>query len=191
MQAAYRKERSTVDNILILQELFYHYRYKKGKQRKIMEKMALYYGFLDLRKAFDTVPRDKLFGKLRQMGITGKMYRVIKNLFRSNRARIRIGEYETDSLIVKSRVTQGSKLGPILFHIFINDLLEELNSSNLGVSMLTLKITALGYADDIVLLADSPRNLQALINICQSWSRKNGMSFNTDKCKVMVLNTYT
>ena len=41
-QAAYRKKRSTVDNILILQEAFYYYRYKKGKERKVKEKGALY-----------------------------------------------------------------------------------------------------------------------------------------------------
>ena len=73
-------------------------------------------------------------------------------------------------------------------NIYINDLLEELNSSNLGVTMPRTKITALGYADDVVLLADSPSKLQAQINICERWSRRNGMSFNTTKCKILALN---
>ena len=63
LQAAYRKGRSTVDNILIVQEVFYHYRYKKGKHRKTKEKRALYFGFMDLTKAFDTVPRENYFKK--------------------------------------------------------------------------------------------------------------------------------
>ena len=66
MQAAYRKRR-TVDNILLLQEVLYYYRYKKGMQRKIKNKLPLYLAFMDLTKAFDTVPREKLFkncGKL-------------------------------------------------------------------------------------------------------------------------------
>ena len=50
------------------------------------------------------------------------------------------------------------------------------------------QVTALGYADDIVLIADNPQKLQAQINICERWSRQNRMSFNTDKCKVLALN---
>ena len=177
-----------MDNIMILQEVFYNYRYKKGTQRKIKEKTALYFGFMDLAKAFDTVPRNKLYKKIWKLGIKGKIYRVIKDLFSSNKARIRIGEYESESIKINSGVIQGSKLGPILFNIYINDLLEELNSSNLGVAMPRTKIAALGYADDVALLADEPSKLQALINICERWSRRNGMSFNTIKCKILALN---
>ena len=72
MQAAYRKRRTTVDNILILQEVLYYYRYKKGMQRKTKNKLPLYLAFMDLTKAFDTVPREKLFKKLRKVGVRGK-----------------------------------------------------------------------------------------------------------------------
>ena len=83
---------------------------------------------------------------------------------------------------------QGSKLGPILFIFYINDLLQELNDSNLGAAMGNLIISTLGFADDIVLITDCPKKMQKLLNICNSWCSKNGMSFNIDKCKIMVLN---
>ena len=38
------------------------------------------------------------------------------------------------------------------------------------------------------LLADKDKNFKRLIDICAEWSKTNGMSFNADKCKVMVLN---
>ena len=51
-----------------------------------------------------------------------------------------------------------------------------------------LQISSLCFADDIMLITDSPNKLQKLINICGEWSIKNGMRFNIDKCKVMTLN---
>ena len=116
VQSAYRKRRSTADNILVVQEIFYTYRYKKG-QGQPKDKRALYMGLIDLAKAFNTVPRAKLFMKLGKAGVRGKMHRVIRDLYTDNRATVRIGEYETKGFEIKSGVMQGSKLVPILFNI--------------------------------------------------------------------------
>ena len=188
IQAAYRKGRSTADHILVLQELFYHYRYTKIGLRNKKGMVPLYMAFMDLTKAFDTVPRKLLFQKLRIAGVGGKMLRVIKNLYSNNRAKVRIGDYESEYFNINSGVMQGSKLGPILFNIFINDLLVELHNSKAGAKIGRCYISALGFADDVSLVADRPEKLQALIVICGKWAEKNGMSFNISKCKAMVLN---
>ena len=85
-------------------------------------------------------------------------------------------------------VLQGSKLGPLLFNLFINDLLECLNTSNLGATIGDIQVSALGFADDIVLVTDCPKKAQKLLDMCQSWAKANMMNFKTSKCKVMVLN---
>ena len=186
-QSAYRKGRSTIDNILVVQEIFYTYRYKKGLGQ-VTDKRPLYMWLIDLAKAFDTVHRSKLFKKLGKAGVRGKLHRVIRDLYTDNRAAVRVGDYETKSFEIKSGVMQGSKLGPTLFNIYINDLLEELHASKLGVRMITITVSALGFADDVLLIADDPSKLQALLDICGTWSSQNEMPFNIKKCKVLVLN---
>ena len=67
-------------------------------------------------------------------------------------------------------------------------LLCELEKIGFGATIGSLHITVLGFADDIVLISDDPKNLQELLNFCQSWSIKNEMTFNISKCKVMIFN---
>ena len=51
-----------------------------------------------------------------------------------------------------------------------------------------IQVSALGFADDIVLVTDCPKKAQKLLDICQSWANCNMMTFKSSKCKVMVLN---
>ena len=187
-QVAYRKSRSVYDHLLVLHENFLEYRFYKIGPRGGTSKKPLYLAFLDLKKAFDTVIRNLLFQKLCAAGIRGKILRVIQNLFSNNPANVVINGLLSPEFVINRGVLQGSKLGPILFNLFINDLLEELNQSNLGAYIGPLHFAALGFADDIVLISDAPWKLQKLLDICSSWALKNGMTFKTSKCKVMILN---
>ena len=188
-QAAYRKRRSTCDHLLAIQEIFLHYRFNKIGPRGGIGKQLLYLCFMDLKKAFDMVPSHILFAKLKSIGVDGKILNIIKDLYDNNEAVVRVGDYISDPFTIETGVMQGSKLGPILFLIYINDLLQQLEDSKLGVNIWGIIISALGFADDIILIADRAGNLQKLIDICSEWSKLNGMSFNIDKCKVMPLNS--
>ena len=83
------------------------------------------------------------------------MFGVIRDFYSNKKAGVLIGQNLFPEFDTLSVVLQGSRLGPILFLIFINDLLEKLNKSNLDSTLDNLIISSLGFAEDIVLISDT------------------------------------
>lgn len=75
---------------------------------------------------------------------------------------------------------------PILFSTFINDLIVELRSSGCGIDIDgVIKIASLLYADDVVVLANSEKELQQLLSIVNQWCLKWGINVNPTKTKAI------
>ena len=176
-QAAFRRHRSTADHILTLHEIFLRYNKTGPRNGRLIKRLFLI--FLDLKKVFDTVYRSLFFSKLLKAGVRGKMFRVIKNLFSSNLAQVLIDGFLSPAFVINRGVLQGSKSGSTLFNVFLNDLLDSLNNSNLGVTIGDIQISALGFADDIVLITGCPMKAQGLLNICLTWATTNNMTFKS------------
>jgi len=78
--------------------------------------------FLDIKKAFDTVPHAILMVKLVAHGVERKLLRWIGECLKGRKQRVVIGGEESGWMEVISGGPQGSILGPILFTVFVNDL---------------------------------------------------------------------
>ena len=76
---------------------------------------------------------------------------------------------------VSNGMTQGSVLLPILFSVYLDDLLEKLCVSGVGCYLGGCFAGALSYADDIVLLAPCASSLRCMLNICQSFASSHGL----------------
>lgn len=133
--------------------------------------------YTDFAKAFDKVDHGILLVKLKRFGLSDNAVRWFATYLSTRSQFIVIGGSKSDGIVPTSGVPQGSILGPLLFIIFINDLLESLSSCS-------------GFADDLKLYrsissAYDCEMLQDDLSKVVDWCRRNKMSLNVDKCAIM------
>ena len=161
-------------------------------------KQKLFYAFIDLKQAFDTVWRDGLWQKLVSVNINGKCLHLIKNMYNDIKSCVRVGKTCSNLFPCLNGLRQGENLSPILVSIYLNDLHDFFSNSGEcnGVSIpnelnedynLFLKMFVLLYADDTVLLGSTADDLQNALDLYENYCNTWKLRVNTMKSKVVVL----
>ena len=176
-QGAFRKDRRIEDQIFSLQGIASLYK----SSRK-----PLYLAFLDLSKAFDRVWRDGLFALLWENGIKGKCWRLLRKMYEKVENKVIFGDFESDWFDQEFGLKQGCVLSPTLFSILMTDLANMLENSSIGANISSKLINCLLFADDVVLIAESPEELQELLNISNAFANKWNLKFNPKKSKILI-----
>ncbi len=176
-QGAFRKNRQCEDNIFTVKGIC---AIRKSKKQKT------FLAFIDISKAFDTVNRDLLFIKLWDIGIQGKIWKMIKALYERVDNKVIFGPYESDHFEVVNGVKQGCVLSPCLFNLVITDLDYMLMDSG-GISFGANEIHGLYYADDIILFGVNEGSLQRKLDIASAFASKWNLKYNHTKSQVVVI----
>ena len=134
----------------------------------------------DFSKAFDKVPHKRLLAKLAYYGIAGNAFNWIGAFLHNRTQRVVLNGSKSAWSSVDSGVPQGTVLGPLLFLVYVNDIVSDIKSE--------IRL----FADDCILYREikstvDSQILQDDINSLFSWSKLWQMEFNVSKCHIMSL----
>ena len=134
--------------------------------------------FFDLSNAFDSINHSNLFHKLKLYGISGQIFDMLKECLTDRKQKVKFDGIFSELIEVKSGVPQGGVLSPLLFNVYIADIVK------------SVKNNIFCYADDICLVSPIYESndcvqLQNDINNLVKYFNNSNLIINQTKCKVL------
>lgn len=183
-QSGFRRGRSTQDHVFTIKQVI--------NKTKLQGNKA-FLTFIDLEKAFDRVPRRRVWESLRERDVSGKIIRVIKSLYRRNINYVVSRNMRSEGFQTMEGLRQGGALSPILFNIFMDDIIGQCMERTRGVhvgykNLQKVMVSTAAFADDIVIMAQNEREMQRDIEVWNTAMKNREMKINKEKTKVMAIN---
>lgn len=174
-QSGFRAKRQTKDNIIHLIQKSVESFNRKKKTCAI---------FFDIASAFDKVWHDGLIFKMSKLKVPNFIINWVKNFLNNRSFFVKINETKTDLFNIKSGVPQGAVLSPILFSIYINDIVNR-KYKNKSYSVL--------FADDLCtyFIYKRPGNIGNIVNKylkeLENWLNRWRLKMTTHKCNYLII----
>ena len=172
LQSGFIPGDSTVNQLTYLYDSFSH-ALDFGKEVRVV--------FCDISKAFDRVWHEGLLKKLEAAGITGHLLTWFRSYLSDRRQRVVLPGVESAWNFIRAGVPQGSILGPLLFLLFINDIVTDIGSN--------IRL----FADDtsLFIIVENPDMAAELLNMdlekIMEWAKRWLVTFNPTKTESLLI----
>ena len=137
----------------------------------------------DLTKAFDLLDHNQVLNLLKKAGVTGKFGMCIQDWLTGRSQYVEAEKIKSKTVNVGKSCVQGSVLGPTLWLIYVQSLMDELRKAGVDYH---------GYADDIAIIKiiktlKDKEDFEKILKILQDWAEKFGMEWSPLKTQRLVL----
>ena len=176
-QFGFRKNTSTLMAIAMLKETVNSY---------ITKGSCVYASFLDLSRAFDRVNYYKLISKLIHQKVPPSIINILYAMYSNQNVYVSFNNQSSNIWKIGNGVRQGGILSPLLFNIYINDIISHICKLNIGCKLGINILNVLAYADDICLLCPTSSGLQKLLDVIYALLGELDLRLNTDKSVCMI-----
>lgn len=176
LQFAYKRNHSTAMCVTLFKEIASYY---------LSRDSDIFTCYLDASSAFDRIEFGKLFTLLFKRKIPAIYIRVLYDLYTRQDIAVRWQNVTSTSFSASNGVRQGGIISPLLFNLYVDELIKRLVLSDLGCHIGHMYTGCIGYADDFTLLAPSLGALQGMLNICQKFGEEFSVKYNSTKTECM------
>ena len=182
---------------IVFHKWIHGFRGKRGTATAILElNMAstlarnlqdpLYTVFLDLKKSYDSVYRQRLINFLRKYGFGPNTLSILNDFWKKQKAVVKQGLYFGKTFSPSRGVTQGDIISPMIFNIIVDRVVRDIHEKINHNQYLVIQSTAIFYADDGDLFGCNPHELQDIVNQEVDLFKSIGLYPNTSKTKCMI-----
>lgn len=180
-QAGFRTGRSTMDHIFSIRQLI---------EKRITFQQPLHLVFVDLEKAYDNVPWNKLWASLKQYKINNIIIQAIRNLYDKSYTKIKVRNKTSNGFNVTKGLRQGCPLSPVLFKIYLQNALSfwKRKCSQMGLLLSNETVYSL-FADDQLLIAEDYEDIEYMTRKLVEEYEKWGLSINLKKINYTAIGT--
>ena len=163
-QQGFRKGRGTTDGMFALRQMV-------EKRLEMQGRMAV--GFVDLEKAYDTVPREMVITTVRWMAVPEAEARMVEAMYERTKGRVVVGSGLSEEFPVNIGLRQGSALSPLLFIMVMEIISRKISTKDILRKMM--------YADDLAIRAERKQNLHEVLEERKRVFEKYGLRMSLEK----------
>jgi hypothetical protein len=141
-------------------------------------------------KLYTSVLSERMKREIEEKGVLPEwLVRKVEEIYARTRNKVKVGEKEGEWFETTKGVRQGCSLSPLLFTIYVADVDEMLRKAQAaGVVVGREKVWSLTFADDMVIVAKSEREMKEMMRNLEKYVRKKKLEVNVEKTKMMVFN---